>query len=107
MPMIRDTSVEIGELYKRWQVELESRYARRNKVRYIDQLLNELELLNLADAPAMPEALRRQVRELIQGSDHSLCGKAVKDLTIQESMEALYDIQDTLLLGGEEDDEAV
>ncbi|MEA2646509.1 MAG: hypothetical protein QOE92_1592 [Chloroflexota bacterium] len=105
--MIRDTSVEIGELYKRWQVELENRYARRNKVRYIDQLLNELELLNLADAPAMPEDIRRQVRELIQGSEHHLGGKPAKELTVQESMEALYDIQDTLLLGGEEDDEAV
>jgi hypothetical protein len=105
--MIRDTSVEIGELYQRWQVELENRYARRNKVRYIDQLLNELELLNLADVPAMPEDVRRQVRELIQGSEHSLCAKPAKDLTIQECMEALYDIQDTLLLGGEEDDEAV
>ena len=55
MPMIRDTSVEMGKLYKRWQIELEGRYARRNKVHYIDDLLNQLELLNLADAPAMPQ----------------------------------------------------
>jgi hypothetical protein len=104
--MIGDTSVEIGELYKRWQVELESRYARRNKVRYIDHLLNELELLNLADATAMPVDLRREVKEFLDGFEHSLCSKREKDLTIQESMEALYDIQDTLLVGGEEDEEA-
>jgi hypothetical protein len=105
--MIRETSVEIGDLYKRWQVELESRYARRNKVRYIDHLLNELELLNLADAPAMPEDLRREVKEFLAGFEHGLASKPVKELTIQQSMEALYDIQDTLLLGGEEDDEAI
>jgi hypothetical protein len=105
--MIRETSVEITELYQRWQVELESRYARRNKVRYIDHLLNELELLNLAEAPAMPSDLRREVKRFLDSVEHNLCSKPEKDLTIQESMEALYDIQDTLLLGGEEDDEAI
>ncbi len=103
--MIRETSVEIGELYKRWQVELESRYARRNKIRYIDHLLNELELLNLADANAMPDDLRREVKEFLDGV--GLSNRPPKVLTIQETMEALYDIQDTLLLGGEEDDETL
>lgn len=105
--MIRDTSVEITELYKRWQVELESRYARRNKVRYIDYLLNELELLNLADARTMPAELRREVRLFVESCEHSLASKAEKDLTIAETMEALYDIQDTLLLGSDEDEEAI
>lgn len=105
--MIRDTSVEITELYKRWQVELESRYARRNKVRYIDYLLNELELLNLADARVMPTELRREVRVFVESCEHSLAGKPEKELTIGETMEALYDIQDTLLVGSDEDDEAI
>jgi hypothetical protein len=105
--MIRETSVEIGHLYKRWQVELESRYARRNKINYIDQLLNELELLNLAEAKSIPEPLHGQVRDLLDSSGHGLASRRAKDLTISESMEALYDIQDTLLLGGEEGDEAL
>ncbi len=105
--MIRETSVEITDLYKRWQVELESRYARRNKVRYIDHLLNELELLNLADAQVMPDDLRREVKEFLREFDHGLSSRPQKQLTIQEVMEGLYDIQDTLLLGGEEDDEAI
>jgi len=105
--MIRETSLEIGDSYKRWQVELESRYARRNKVHYIDHLLNQLELLNLADAGEMPEELRAQVRELLNESEHDLCAKRPRDLAIGECMEALYDIQDTLLLGGEEGDEAL
>ena len=105
--MIGETSLEIGDLYKRWQVELESRYARRNKVHHIDELLNELELLNLAEARMMPDTVRAQVKELLESSEHRLCAKRAKDLTIGESMEALYDIQDTLLLGGEEGDEAL
>jgi hypothetical protein len=105
--MIRETSLEIGDSHKRWQVELESRYARRNKVHYIDQLLNQLELLNLAEAGVMPDQLRAQVRELLDGTEHQLCAKRPRDLAIGECMEALYDIQDTLLLGGLEGDEAL
>jgi hypothetical protein len=105
--MIRETSLEIGDSYKRWQVELESRYARRNRVHYIDQLLNQLELLNLAEAGVMPDGLRSQVRELLDGAEHQLCSKRPRDLAIGECMEALYDIQDTLLLGGLEGDEAL
>lgn len=105
--MINETSLEIGDLYKRWQVELESRHARRNKVHYIDQLLNELELLNLAEATTMPEILRAQVKELLDTSAHNSISKSARDLTIARCMEALYDIQDTLLLGGEEGDEAL
>jgi hypothetical protein len=105
--MIHETSLEIGDLYKRWQVELESRHARRNKVHYIDQLLNELELLNLAEATTLPDPLRAQVQELLDTFEHNSYSKSGQDLTIARSMEALYDIQDTLLLGGEEGDEAL
>jgi hypothetical protein len=105
--MISETAVEIGDLYKQWQIELESRYARRNKINHIDRLLNELELLNLAEAKLIPDPLRGQVKELLDGFGHGLCNRRLKDLSISESMEALYDIQDTLLLGGEEGDEAL
>jgi hypothetical protein len=103
--MIRETSVEIGHLYKRYQLELENRYARRNQVRYIDQLLNELELLNLAEAKSIADPLRGQVQEMLARCGNGLGVRRGKDLTIGESMEALYDIQDTLLLGGLEGDE--
>lgn len=105
--MISETSLEIGDLYKRWQIELESRHARRNKVHYIDRLLNELELLNLAEATTMPDGLRAQVKQLLYTYEHSGYSKSARDLTIAKSMEALYDVQDTLLLGGEEGDEAL
>jgi len=105
--MINETSLEISHQYKRWQVELESRYARRNRVRHIDRLLNHLELLNLTESRTMPVPLRRQVRQFLDECEHPLSRRAERDLTIGDVMEALYDIQDTLLLGGddEEDDQ--
>jgi hypothetical protein len=103
--MINETSVEISHLYKRWEVERESRYARRNKVRYIDRLLNQLELLNLADSPAMPPAFRHEVKAFLVECDHRMGARSERDLTIPDCMEALYDIQDTLLLGGDEEEE--
>jgi len=103
--MIRETSLEIGHLYKRYQVEHETRYARRNQINYIDQLLNELELLNLAEAKSIPDPLRGQVQELLARCNNGLGIRRGKDLTVSESMEAMYDLQDTLLLGGLEGDE--
>lgn len=105
--MINETSVQISHQYKRWQVELESRHARRNKVRYIDRLLDRLELLNLAESPALPPAFRREVRHFLLDCEHRFGMRPERDLTIPDCMEALYDIQDTLLLGGDEEDEGL
>jgi hypothetical protein len=102
--MIQETSVEISGLYKRWQGELEVRYARRNKIRYIDYLLNELELLNLEDRK-MTSDLRHQVKSFLDENEHQLTGKSEAALATAECMEALYEIQDTLLLGSDEEDE--
>ncbi|HEV3230804.1 MAG TPA: hypothetical protein VG245_00980 [Candidatus Dormibacteraeota bacterium] len=104
--MIRDTSLEITDQYKRWQVEMDARYARRNRLRHIDELLNELELLNLAEAQAMPKDLLRQVGQCLADHEHALASRKQSSLTIPEVMEALYEIQDTLLLGSEEEEEA-
>ncbi|HEY8739239.1 MAG TPA: hypothetical protein VIN56_01430 [Candidatus Dormibacteraeota bacterium] len=103
--MINETSLEISHSYKRWQVELESRHARRNRVRYIDRLLNQLELLNLASAPALPQPFRHEVKRFLVDCEHGLAMRAERDLTIPDCMEALYDIQDTLLLGGDDEEE--
>jgi hypothetical protein len=103
--LIGETSVEISDLYKRWQVELELRYARRNKIRYIDFLLNELEMLNLAESRALSPDLRREVKIFLDQNEHPLSTKRERDLGIGGCMEALYEIQDTLLLGTEEEEE--
>ena len=104
--MIRETSLEIDATHRRWRVEFESRYARKNKLRYIDQLLNELENLNLAEAGAMPRDLRGRVHRVLSDHGHRVVRGASPRLTIADSMEALYEVQDTLMLPGMEDDEA-
>jgi hypothetical protein len=103
--MIRETSVEISYLHKRWQRELELRYARRNKIRYIDYLLNELEMLNLSESRSMTPDVRHKVKLFLDANEHPLSNKRERDLGIAASMEALYDIQDTLLLGSEDEEE--
>ena len=47
--MIEQTSVQISALRERWHLEREQRYARRNRIRQIDKLLDELEMLNIAE----------------------------------------------------------
>lgn len=103
--MIHETSLEISHQYKSWRVELESRHARRNRVRYIDRLLNQLELFNLSESPTLPRDFRREVKRFLDECAHPLARRAERDLTIAVCMEALYDIQDTLLPGGDEEGE--
>ena len=103
--MIHETSLEISDLYRSWQVELESRHARRNRVRYIDRLLDHLELLNLSESPQLPADFRKQVRRFFDDCGHPLGRRPERDLTIAICMEALYDIQDTLMLGGGDEEE--
>jgi len=106
--MIEETSVEISALRERWQMEREQRYARRNRIRYIDQLLNELEMLNIAEETQMPPDLAVRVQRLAAEMSHTLGLQAPEDLTINASMEALYDLQDSLMLtleGIDEEDE--
>ncbi len=105
--MIQETSVEISALRERWQLEREQRYARRNRLRYIDQLLNELEMLNIAEETQMQLELAVRVQELAAEMGHALGMRAPEDLAIAESMETLYQLQDRLMLTleGAEDDE--
>ncbi len=57
--MIEQTSVQISALRERWHAERELRYARRNRIRHIDRLLDELEMLNIAEETQLPIELRR------------------------------------------------
>jgi len=89
-------------------VEREQRYARRNRIRHIDRLLDELEMLNIAEETQMPTELAVRVQRLAAEMEHPLGNRAPEDLTIAESMDALYDLQDGLMLtldGVEDEDE--
>ena len=105
--MIEQTSVQISALRERWHAERELRDARRNRIRNMDRLLDELEMLNIAEETQLPTELALRVQRLAVEMDHPLANRAFEDLTIAESMDALYDLQDGLMpaLDGVEDEE--
>jgi hypothetical protein len=105
--MIEQTSVQISALRERWHAERELRYARRNRIRHIDRLLDELEMLNIAEETQLPTELAVRVQRLAAEMEHPLANRALEDLAIAESMDALYDLQDGLMLtlDGVEDEE--
>jgi hypothetical protein len=101
--MIEETCLEISQLYERWQTEKEQRYARRNKIRHIDQILNEFEMLNLAEEPQVPTELIGRVKRFVDLEEHPVARRPLDDVAIADWMEALYDIQDGLMLSVEDD----
>src|SRR5712691_3878540 len=107
--MIEQTSVQITVQRERWHAERELRYARRNRIRHIDRLLDELEMLNIAEETQLPADLALRVQELAAEMDHPLGNRAPEDLSIGDAMDALYDLQDGLMLTleGIEDEEEV
>jgi len=102
--MLQETCLEIDELAAQWAAEREARTARRRKIQYIDELLEELEKLNLAEENAIPVELVGRVSRLVGTEQHSLAGRPPDELVIAEWMDALYEVQDTLMFASDDDD---
>jgi hypothetical protein len=100
--MIQETCVEIGELEARWTSLREARNARRQKIRYIDELIDAFEKLNLADEVEVPYELVGRAVALVR-SDVLLPGRSPSELLISEWMDALYEVQDSLMFTAEDD----
>lgn len=96
--MIQETCTRIEQLEDFWTSEIRARHARRNKIREIDDLLNQFEMLNLADEHTIPADLRVRVATFIRAEDHPLSERAAGTVPIQDWMEALYDVQDGLMI---------
>ncbi len=96
--MIQETCTRIEELEDYWTAQIRARHARRNKIRDIDDMLNQFEMLNLADELAIPDELRRRVATFLRGEDNQLRARDPMDVSIPEWMEALYDVQDGLMI---------
>src|SRR5438270_12505678 len=96
--MIEQTSVQISALRERWHAERELRYARRNRIRHIDRLLDELEMLNIAEETQLPADLALRVQRLAAEMEHSLGKRALEVIYISASMDAIYDLQEGLIL---------
>jgi len=96
--MLQETTREIDTLNADWIVEQEQRYWRRNRIRHIDVLLNDFERLNLADETVVPIDLLGRVQRFFAEEAHALVRRPVRDVAIPEWMEALYEVQDLLML---------
>jgi hypothetical protein len=95
--MLEDACVEIEVLTEKDRVERAHKYARRNRMRYIDQLLNELEMLNLVDQAKLPDRLSVAVDQLIVETRAAEIRGARTVATVPDAMDVLYDIQDSLM----------
>jgi hypothetical protein len=96
--MIQETCTRIEELEGYWTSEIRARHARRNKIRAIDEMLNQFEMLNLADEQAIPMELRHRVATFVRAEEHPLCQRNPASVPIPDWMEALYDVQDGLMI---------
>ena len=99
--MIEEACVAIDDLSERERKHRELKYARRNKMRYIDQLLNELEMLNLAEQTKLPTALGQAVDQLLEESEVET---ELRPDSIVTAMDLLYEIQDSLMYNQIEDE---
>ncbi|MHB8554756.1 MAG: hypothetical protein ACYDCB_03725 [Candidatus Dormibacteria bacterium] len=105
LPTIAETSREISKLYEVDHLSRRDRSARRNKILFIDRLLNELEQLNIAEEVTVPTSLRTQCRKLLGREGHPLGRGRSEGVSIAEWMDALYDVQDGLMFTiGDEDE---
>jgi hypothetical protein len=100
--MIQETCVEIDELEARWTSLREARNARRQKIRYIDELIDAFEKLNLADEVDVPYELVGRAVALVS-DDRLVAGRVPDELMISEWMDALYEVQDSLMFTAEDD----
>ena len=95
--MIEEACAMIERVEARERRSREVKYGRRNKIRYIDRLLNELEMLNLAEQSKVPERLVMELDRLIAESEVVEVLRQPRLETVSEAMDVLYEIQDSLM----------
>ena len=96
--MIEEACVAIEAVSERDRLLREAKYARRNKMRYIDRLLNELEMLNLAEEREVPTQLAVALDRLIQETHVIAKTEDVeRPDSVVAAMDVLYEIQDSLM----------
>src|SRR5437879_13919616 len=92
MPMIKQASRAIEHMTAREGRVQRAKYARRNKMHHIDKLLNELEMLNLADQRQMPPVLSVAINKVIEESPEvKVLAQATPDSEV-DAMAAWYEI---------------
>ena len=102
--MIQEACVAIEDIEERERRAREVKYSRRNRIRYIDRLLNELEMLNLAERTQVPERLAMELHRLMAESAVVELVQQPRPDSVTEAMDVLYEIQDSLMLTEGDDD---
>jgi hypothetical protein len=95
--MIEEACAMIERVEERERRSREVKYGRRNRIRYIDQLLNELEMLNLADVSRVPEQLAIELDRLMVESRALEPARQPRPDSVNDAMDVLYEIQDSLM----------
>jgi len=101
--VIQETCLQIIATEHQLAADQKTRTARRRKIQGIDQLLDEFEKLNLADEYEIPVELQGRVQTLVAHEAHPVASRPSHEVTITDWMEALYDVQDTLMIPFEDD----
>jgi hypothetical protein len=101
--MIEEACEAIERVEERERRSRELKYGRRNKIRHIDRLLNELEMLNLAERREVPPPLRIELDRLMAEST-VVAAIQQRPETVGEAMDVLYEIQDSLMFNEDEED---
>jgi hypothetical protein len=102
--MIEEACVAIEDIEERERRAREIKYGRRNRIRYIDRLLNELEMLNLADETQVPERLATELGRLMADSAVVALVQQAQPESVTEAMDVLYEIQDSLMFNEQADE---
>ena len=102
--MIQEACAQIERVEARERRSREAKYGRRNKIRYIDRLLNELEMLNLADESRVPERLAIELDRLMAESQVIEMARQPRPDRVNEAMDVLYEIQDSLMFNETEEE---
>jgi hypothetical protein len=95
--MIQEACAMIERVEARERRSREAKYGRRNKIRYIDRLLNELEMLNLADETRVPERLAMELGRLLAESEVVRVANQPRLESVNDAMDVLYELQDSLM----------
>jgi len=101
--MIEGTCLEIGDLEDKWHADRTAREARRSKIHQIDDLIEQFERLNLAEEAEIPVELRGRAVRMVQAESQSPDARHTTTLTIADWMDALYDVQDSLMVPMEDE----
>jgi hypothetical protein len=102
--VIQETCLEIGELQEHWLAEKRVRTARREKIHRIDELIEEFEKLNLAEEAEVPYELRGRAVALITAEANGTPSRVAECVAVSDWMDALYEVQDTLMFASDEAD---